>query len=72
MQRTIELVKAGKLPDSGKVLQGVGRKCLEQERLPILLACTELPLAYKYVDLPDAASVSSLEALADACIEALR
>lgn len=72
VQRTIELVKAGKLTESGELLQGVARRCVELERLPILLACTELPLAYEHANLSDVDSVSSLEALADACIEVLR
>ena len=39
--------------------------------LPIVTACTELPLAYAAAGLPAEREVSSLQALCDACLDVL-
>ncbi|MBQ8089552.1 MAG: aspartate/glutamate racemase family protein [Pyramidobacter sp.] len=67
----IRLVKAGEMPASGKVMDGIGEKLWKTRRAPIITACTELPLAYDASSLPPEMGVSSLKSLSRACIEAL-
>lgn len=71
VQESIELVKAGRKNDGGKLLRTVVEKLWEEEDLPICAACTELPLAYDASGLPAEKTVSSLGALCDSCIKAL-
>ncbi|GBQ03540.1 amino acid racemase [Streptomyces spongiicola] len=65
------LVKAGRTDEGGRLLASAVRPLWREERLPVLTACTELPLAYDASGLPAAATVSSLDALATACVDAL-
>ena len=67
----IRLVKAGELPESGRVMDEIGRRLWAVRRAPIITACTELPLAYDASSLPPEMGVSSLKSLSRACIEAL-
>ena len=43
----------------------------QDERIPVVCACTELPVAYQKAGLPADMAISSLEALADGCIREL-
>ena len=42
----------------------------QKENLPVILGCTELPLAYAQSGLESKNVISSLEALAKACVKA--
>ena len=66
-----DLVKAGKYEESGKLLRKVCKKLWKERRVPIVAACTEIPIAYQYTGLPADMCVSSLDALADGCIREL-
>ena len=67
----IRLVKAGELKASGTVMDEIGERLWSIRRVPIVTACTELPLAYDASSLPPEMGVSSLKSLSRACIEAL-
>ncbi|HPX03035.1 MAG TPA: amino acid racemase [Synergistaceae bacterium] len=71
IQKAIVFVKSGKMEDAARAIERVAAKLWEIEDLPIVTACTELPLAYDASDLPKDKNISSLDALADACIKAL-
>ncbi|MET9319563.1 amino acid racemase [Streptomyces sp. NPDC003038] len=65
------LVKAKRPDRAGAVLAAAIRRLWERHDLPVLGACTELPLAYAAAGLPEERSVSSLAALAAACVDML-
>lgn len=67
----VTLVKAGRTVDSGRVLAPVVRQLWHRDRQPVLAACTELPIAYAAARLPPELMISSLDALADACVAEL-
>ena len=71
IQKAIVFVKSGKMEDAARAIERVAAKLWEIEDLPIVTACTELPLAYDASDIPKDKNISSLDALADACIKAL-
>lgn len=71
IQKATVFVKSGKMEDAARAIERVAAKLWEIEDLPIVTACTELPLAYDASDLPKDKNISSLDALADACIKAL-
>ena len=71
IQETIVLVKSGKMESAAWAIERAVKKLWEIEDLPIVTACTELPLAYDASDLPTEKNISSLDALAEACIRAL-
>lgn len=68
---TIGLVKAGKLKQSADVLRPLVEGLWKTRDVPVLCACTELPLAYEASGLPRSRAVSTLRSLARACIERL-
>ena len=49
----------------------IGERLWSIRRVPIVTACTELPLAYDASSLPPDMGVSSLKSLSRACIEKL-
>ena len=61
----------GKKVRPGRLLRGVVEDLWRERELPIVTACTELPLAYDASGLPPERQVSSLQALSDACLDAL-
>jgi len=65
------LVKAGETRKAGQRYREVIEKLWAREKLPILGACTELPMAYCYTGLDDNKFISSLEALAHGTIKYL-
>ncbi len=71
IQEVITLVKAGKFDESGKLLRKNCERLWKIRRLPIVAACTEIPIAYEHSGLPADMCISSLEALADACLREL-
>ncbi|MDR2179081.1 MAG: amino acid racemase [Synergistaceae bacterium] len=68
VQESLTYVKAGKMPEAGRVLREVVEKLWEREDTLVVTACTELPLAYAASGLPQGREISSLQALSDACI----
>lgn len=71
IQEIIICVKSGNLEKAARSIEDVVKKLWSIEDLPIITACTELPLAYDASDLPKEKNISSLDALAEACIRAL-
>ncbi|MFE9201156.1 aspartate/glutamate racemase family protein [Micromonospora sp. NPDC006431] len=71
IQQTSVLVKAGRTAEAGQVFAAATRGLWRQHRVPVLAACTELPIAYEAAGLPADAMVSSLQALALACLDRL-
>ncbi|MEO3814836.1 amino acid racemase [Sphaerisporangium sp. B11E5] len=68
VQRASVLVKAGRVPDAGRLFLTAVHGMWRRHRLPVLAACTELPIAYTAAGLPPEYMVSSLRALAVACL----
>jgi aspartate racemase len=66
--RALVLVKAGQLAESGECMREIAARLWDIEDMDIATACTELPLAYDASGLAQERSVSSLGALADACL----
>jgi len=71
VQKSIFLYKAGKLKESGDLMKKACKKLWKIKKMPIVAACTEIPLAYEQAGLPADMIVSSLDALAEACIKVL-
>ena len=65
------MVKAGKVSEAGKLYKQICEHLWSEDELPIIGACTDLPIAYMESHLPANLFVSSLDALADACIREL-
>ncbi len=70
-QRVIKIVKANDKEKAAFFMKEIVTELWHEKDLPILAACTELPLAYEASGLPMEKMVSSLDALASACIEEL-
>jgi aspartate racemase len=71
VQESIRLVKANRTEEGGKLLKDAILDLWKEREIPVIAACTEIPLAYEKTDLPGAMCVSSLAALAQACLEKL-
>lgn len=71
IQQSIFEVKANRLEEAGKIVKKVVQELWQERDLPVMTACTEIPLGYNASGLPQEKSVSSLDALASACIERL-
>ncbi|GII76227.1 hypothetical protein Sru01_12090 [Sphaerisporangium rufum] len=65
------LVKAGRTGEAARRYAAAAHALWRARRVPVLAACTELPLAYAAAALPPAMMVSSLDALAAACVAEL-
>ncbi|MFD6935378.1 aspartate/glutamate racemase family protein [Streptomyces goshikiensis] len=65
------LVKAKQPDRAGALLNAAVSRLWQRHDLPVLTACTELPLAYTAAGLAEGRSVSSLAALAAACVDML-
>ena len=66
-----DIIKAGKAEEGGRRYRAVIDQLWEIEKLPVVGACTELPIAYENTGLPAEWGISSLDALADGCIREL-
>ena len=64
----VDLVKAGRLAESGARYMEVAQRLHARVPLPMVAGCTELPLAVQASGLPPQAAVSSLAALARATV----
>ncbi len=71
VQQSLRLVKAGNLSEAGDMLRNVIEELWDVREIPVVTACTELPLAYKLSGLPPEMEVSSLKALSGACLKLL-
>lgn len=65
------IVKAGKHKEAGEKFRAIVEKLWEIEKLPVVGACTEIPICYANTGLDPQMGISSLEALADGCIREL-
>lgn len=70
-QESICLVKSGDMKAAGTLMREVVLSLWAEKELPIMAACTEIPLAYQASGLPLEKMVSSLDALAAACLNIL-
>ena len=70
-QEVINNVKANKFIEAGAVCRVLVQELWAERDLPVMTACTELPLGYDASGLSQERSVSSIGALADACVRAL-
>ena len=66
-----DLVKWGRREEAGELFGKLVNELWSERRLPIIGACTEIPLAYRVAGLPDDMIVSSLYALAEGCVREL-
>jgi aspartate racemase len=69
LQEVIALVKANRLGESGIRLESCLRRLWAEKDLPVIGACTELPLAYRSSAMDKKKIISSLDSLALACLE---
>ncbi len=69
--RCILAVKAGDRPLSGRIMKEIVERLKTVMDLPVVGACTELPLAYDASGLPGEGMISSLGALSKKCIDIL-
>lgn len=70
-QQAINFVKAGKLAKAGSLTKELGEKLWGVRDIPVMTACTELPLGYAASGLPLDKEVSSIGSLVDACVKLL-
>lgn len=70
-QEVINCVKANQLAKAGAIMKELVEELWAERDIPVMTACTELPLGYDASGLPQERSVSSIGALADACVCAL-
>lgn len=71
IQQSIIAVKANQLQEAGEIVRSIVTELWDELDLPVMTACTEIPLGYDASGLPREKAVSSLEALAVACIREL-
>lgn len=69
LQNVIHLVKSNHLRESGIMLEKCVSALLKKRSIPVIAACTELPLAYMASGLDPEGMVSSLDSLALGCLE---
>ena len=70
-QEVINFVKANKLAEAGALTKELVEELWAERDLPVMTACTELPLGYDASGLPQEKSVSSIGALVQATVKAL-
>ena len=66
-----DLVKAGRREEAGARYRVIVDELWQVAKIPVVQACTELPMAWQDAGLPADMGISSLEALADGCIREL-
>lgn len=71
VQESSNLIKASKMSEAKVLVRDIVLELWKEKNLPIMAACTELPLAYDALALPPERIVSSIGALADACLAIL-
>lgn len=70
-QAVIKCVKANQLAEAGRLMRNLVEELWREHDVPVMTACTELPLGYDASGLPQERSVSSLGALAAATVKKL-
>ena len=70
-QQVINFVKANKLAEAGALMRQLVEELRREHDVPVMAACTELPLGYDASGLPQERSVSSIGALVDATVKML-
>ena len=65
------LVKKGLQNEAGRCLSPIVSRLWIERDLPVIGACTEIPISYRNGGLPENMLISSLDALAEATIKAL-
>lgn len=70
-QAIITNVKANNLYEAGTLMRQLTDSLWREIDVPVMTACTELPLGYDASGLPQERNVSSISALADATVKAL-
>ena len=71
LQDCIRSIKANDYKSASESMKNIYFQLLGKESLPVMAACTELPLAFNAAALPQEMMISSLSALADACLKKL-
>lgn len=71
VDKVIDLVKSGHTEEAAVEMKAVCELLWAKAELPIIAACTELPLAFEMAKLPEGMMISSINALADGCINKL-
>ena len=66
-----DLVKESKAAEAAASFSDIAERLWSEQEIPIIGACTEIPLAYRVAKLPENMLVSSLDALAEASIREL-
>lgn len=66
-----DLVKAGRRAEAATQYRAIVDELWQVAKIPVVQACTELPMAWQDAGLPADMGISSLEALADGCIREL-
>lgn len=64
LMSVVELVKANQVTEAGTQYRNVYERLHRRRDLPIVSACTELPLAYRAAGLPPEGQISSIAVLA--------
>lgn len=70
-QEIINYVKANNFTKAGELMRNLAEELWAEKNLPLMTACTELPLGYDASGLPHDRSVSSIEALVNAVVKKL-
>lgn len=70
-EASLRAIKSGDMTAAAAAMTEAAERLWATADLPLMLACTELPLAYDATDLSPQRAVSSLSALADACLQRL-
>ena len=70
-QQVINFVKANKFVEAGAMMRELVEELWREHDVPVMTACTELPLGYDASGLPQERSVSSIGALVDATVKQL-
>ena len=71
IMQSIIYVKASQFDKAGKLVKEVVEELWQERDLPVMTACTEIPLGYDASGLPQDRAVSSFGALSDAVIKVL-
>ena len=71
IHHTTDLVKQGEQNEAGCCLAPIVKELWAERELPVIGACTEIPISYRSGGLPENMLISSLDALAEATIREL-
>ena len=66
-----DFVKQNRRVEAGSYFYDIAKRLWDEKNLPIIGACTEIPIAYRMAELPENMFLSSLDTLAEASIREL-